>query len=94
MSTQDPPSNNRPPASASGATNAGVDEFALACDWGENWGRIALINQTTGAELLIVVPFPGNTDMPPEKIEQKLCELARPHLNKAVRALIARSWQD
>ena len=74
--------------------NSESSDFAIACDWGENWGRIALTNKGTGAEILLVVPFAGNRDLPADRMEQELCEQARPHLSKAVRTLIAKSWPE
>ena len=85
----------RQPVSAGSQMQAlGNEQFTMACDWGENWGRIALTDKTSGAEILIVVPFAGNRDLPADAMEQQLCEQARPHLNKAVRSLISKSWPD
>ncbi|MGE3246605.1 MAG: hypothetical protein AB7F96_08505 [Beijerinckiaceae bacterium] len=68
------------------------DNFTAACDWGDNWGRIALTNKASGAEILIVVPFSGNRDLPAHVLEQQLYEQARPQLSKAVRSLISKAW--
>lgn len=73
-------------------TGAGGSEFVATCDWGENWGRIALTNKATGAEVLIVVPFRAPENAPRQIVEQQLYEQARPQLSKAVHVLIAKAW--
>ena len=69
-------------------------EFVSACDWGENWGRIALRNEVSGAEVLIVLPFRAEDGAAPEQIARQLYEQARRHLNKAVRTVIAKAWES
>ncbi len=94
MVNQDDTSRNRTALTVSASQGQGNEQFEMACDWGENWGRIALTDKASGAEILVVIPFSGNQDLPAATLEQQLCERARPHMNKAVRTLIAKSWPD
>jgi len=88
---QEPESGRRSFQTGGGGTDL-EDAFTVACDWGENWGRIALTSKTTGAEILIVMPFACDPQASPEQIERRLYDQARPQMAKAVRALISKAW--
>lgn len=76
-----------------GASSASTDDqFTMACDWGDNWGRIALTSKSNGAEILIVIPFTCDPDLPPHEIERRIYDQARPQLSQAVRVLIDKGW--
>lgn len=68
-------------------------DFVASCDWGDNWARIALRNDVSGAEILVVIPFRAEEDAEPERISRQIYEQARPHLNKAVRTVSAKAWE-
>jgi hypothetical protein len=91
MANQDDPFDipvHRPPQ----AGGAGSGRFEAVCDWGDNWGRIALKNNESGAEILIVIPFTPEPDEPDNVTERHLYEQARPQMNKAIHTLISKAW--
>jgi hypothetical protein len=94
MANPDDTSSDQSPSNLPAPQGAAGGQFAIACDWGENWGRIALTDATSGAEILVVVPFSGGRDLSAAELERQVCEQARPHLNKAVRTLIAKTWAE
>ena len=68
------------------------DQFVMACDWGDNWGRVAMTSNSNGAEILIVIPFTCEPGLPAHEIERRIYDQARPQLSYAVRALIGKAW--
>lgn len=92
MANHDDPYDIPTHRSIKASPGAGEGQFAAECDWGDNWGRIALTNKVSGTEILIVFPFSPDPDLPKNEIERQIYEQARPQMNKAIHALISKAW--